>query len=99
MFPLRSQKRIGAFLWLTAACSAAEALLTIRFSAGQFPHYIQDPPVVVAIWTVGLVGLNLFTLLYFYVFKVHLKGAKESDAPAPAAGQRRKLSVSSKKEQ
>jgi len=68
-----SQKRIGAFLWLTIAISAAEGLITLRFSRGQFPHFQSHPPLVVGIWSVFLIGLNLFTLLYFFVFKAHLK--------------------------
>jgi hypothetical protein len=76
----RKQKRIGAFLWLTVAIAAAEALITIRFSEGQFPHFHGHPPFIIGIWTVFLVGLNLFTLFYFFIFKSHLKSAKDPES-------------------
>lgn len=71
-------------MWLTVAIALCEAMITLRFSKGQFPHLHGHPPLVIGIWAVFIIGLNLFTLFYFYVFQMHLRnkgnGASNSAA-------------------
>lgn len=55
-------------------------MITLRFSKGQFPHLHGHPPLVVGIWAVFLIGLNIFTLFYFYIFQMHLRGKNGNGA-------------------
>jgi hypothetical protein len=70
---------------LTVACALSEVLITFRFSKDQFPHWTSNPPIVVGLWAVFFIGINLFTLFYFFVFKMHLKdGQVQLDSAPPS---------------
>jgi hypothetical protein len=59
--------------WLTIAILACETLICVKFSRGQFPHFTGHPDWVVYTWGAVGIGLVVFTVLYFYVLKMHLK--------------------------
>lgn len=71
-------------MWLTVAISAAESLLIFKLREGQFPHFHGHPTTVVWSWGIGLCAFCLFTILYFYVFKVHLRSAPSESSPEPS---------------
>lgn len=83
----RKEKRIGAFLWLSMAIAATEILIIVRFSEGQYPHFKGHPLWAEVVWPLGIIGLILFTIFYFYVFKIHLR-ITPSRPPSPIASPR-----------
>jgi len=65
-------EKIGPMTWLSIAILCTETLICIKFGKGQFSHFTGHPPLVVWIWSAVAIGLVLFTIFYFYVFKCHL---------------------------
>jgi len=66
-------KKLGTNAWLAFFTIGIETLLWIKCSPGQFNHVIGHPPLIVACWSIGLVGLCLFAFLHFVYFKQHKK--------------------------
>lgn len=70
--------KIGPMAWLAFTACILESLIALKYSEGQYPH-LTDPPLPVVVgWTIVLSGLFLFTIFYFYVFRLHEKKATDS---------------------
>jgi phosphatidylserine synthase 2 len=66
-------KKLGTMAWLAFAIVSIETLLWIKCSPGQFLHVKGHPTLIVAVWSIGVVGLALFAFLHFVYFKQHKK--------------------------
>jgi phosphatidylserine synthase 2 len=62
-------KKLGTMAWLAFATVGIETLLWIKCSTGQFLHVHGHPPIIVGVWTIGILGLALFAFLRFVYFK------------------------------
>lgn len=64
--------------WLSFTAIILESLIVLKYSEGQYPH-MTDPPLPVVIgWSIVLTGLFLFTIFYFYIFRLHEKKPVDS---------------------
>jgi hypothetical protein len=64
--------------WLALANVSLEVLVILKYAGGQFDHVTVHPTVIVYSWAAVGVGLALFTIFYFYIFKIHERKPKKS---------------------